>query len=256
MDTIRVSGAELSATSLGGGDAAVFLHGLVSGSMASWYFPIAVPLSSRRRVLLYDQRGHGSSSIAATGYDLDSQVADLRAVLDHHGESGAIDVVGHSMGALIALQFALTGPQRVRRLVLVDAPVPAREYVAPGLLKVRSKDALHQCAESEFGFATPLSGRRKERFHRRLEALFFESSMVDDVLAMKSPSDELLRQLPMPVLLVYGRRSHCFAAAQRLERLLPRAQLAVLDCGHHVPQEAPDALRDCLDRFLSAARTP
>jgi pimeloyl-ACP methyl ester carboxylesterase len=252
MDIIRSDGADLSATALGSGAAAVFLHGLVSGSMASWYFPIAVPLSSRRRVLLYDQRGHGGSSIAATGYDLDSQVVDLRAVLDHYGESGAVDMVGHSMGALIALQFALTYPQRVRRLVLVDAPVPAREFVAPGLLKVNSKDALHRCAENEFGFAEPLSGRRRQRFHERLEALFFQSSMVDDVLAMQAPADESLRRLSMPVLLIYGRRSHCIAAAQRLKQILPRPQLVLLDCGHYIPQESPELLREHLGQFLSA----
>ena len=251
MDTIRVNSAELSATALGSGDAVAFLHGLVSGSMASWYFPIAVPLSSRRRVLLYDQRGHGGSSIAATGYDLGSQVADLRAVLDHYGESGAIDVVGHSMGALIALQFALAYPRRVRRLVLVDAPLPAREFVAPGLRKVNSKETLNQNAESEFGFPTPLSGRRRERFHQRLEALFLQSSMVDDVLAMESPSDQVLRTISMPVLLIYGRRSHCTAAAHRLKRVLPCAQLEWIDCGHHIPQEAPDALRGHIESFLS-----
>lgn len=254
MDTISTDGAELSATALGRGDAAMFLHGLVSGSMASWYFPIAVPLSSRRRVLLYDQRGHGGSGIAAGGYGLDSQIADLCAVLEHYGESGAIDLVGHSMGALIALHFALTYPQRVRRLVLVDAPVPAREFVAPGLLKVKSADALHQCAESEFGLAA-LSGRRRERFHQRLEKLFFETSMVDDVLAMQAPADESLRQLSMPVSLIYGRSSHCIAAAQRLKQVLPHAQLVLLDCGHYIPQEAPEALREQLELFLSAPGT-
>ncbi|AXQ29251.1 alpha/beta hydrolase [Solimonas sp. K1W22B-7] len=251
MQMISVNGAELSSMELGRdkGSAVVMLHGLVSGNMASWYSAVATPLSGARRVVLYDQRGHGGSSIPGSGFDLDSQVADLQAVISHHGLSGQpVDLVGHSMGALVALRFALRHPQQLRRLVLVDAPMPARDYVAPSLLGVTSPAALAEYVEVQLG---GLGGRRRERLHQRLSALFFDSTLMSDVLEMASESDTELAALHRPVLLVYGRRSPCLAAGQHLQSVLPQAQLELLDCGHYIIEESPAALRALVDRFLS-----
>ncbi|MDB5968863.1 MAG: alpha/beta hydrolase [Hydrocarboniphaga sp.] len=250
--TIAVNGAQLSSLALGAGDGTplVMLHGLISGNMASWYSAYATPLARARRVLLYDQRGHGDSSLPSGGFDLDAQAADLLAVLAHHGHADtAVDIVGHSMGALIALHFALRHPRRVQRLVLVDAPMPARDHVAPSLLGVTSPEALAAYVDAEL----PASGRRRERLLKRLSALFFGSTLMQDVLAMNAEPDAALAALDLPVLLVYGRRSPCLAAGHRLQRLLPRAQLELIDCGHYIPEEAPAALRAQLDAFLSVA---
>ncbi len=251
MDLISVPGAELATLAIGPHDApaVVMLHGLVSGNMASWYSTIASPLAADRRVVLYDQRGHGGSSLPASGFGLDRQTADLRAVLDHHGLAAQpVDVVGHSMGALIALRFALRHPSAVRRLVLVDAPMPARDYVAPSLLGVRTPETLAAYLDAEL---KGLSGRRRERQQRRLAALLFESTMVSDVLAMDAEPAAALAALRRPVLLVYGRRSPCFAAGEALAAVLPDAHLETLDCGHYIPEEAPQALRTVLSRFLA-----
>ncbi|PPE72939.1 hypothetical protein C3942_16085 [Solimonas fluminis] len=256
MQMISVNGAELSSMDLGRdkGSAVVMLHGLVSGNMASWYSSVATPLSGERRVVLYDQRGHGGSSIPGSGFDLDSQAADLQAVIAHHGLSGQpVDLVGHSMGALVALRFALRHPRQLRRLVLVDAPMPARDYVAPSLLGVTSPAALADYVENHL---VGLTGRRRERLHQRLSALFFGSTLMRDVLAMASEPDAELAALDRPVLLVYGRRSPCLAAGQHLLRTLPRAQLELLDCGHYVIEESPAALRALVDRFLSVDGAP
>jgi pimeloyl-ACP methyl ester carboxylesterase len=251
MDMIAVEDAQLSALALGAEDAppVAMLHGLVSGNMASWYSAIASPLSSRHRVLLYDQRGHGGSSIPADGFDLDSQTRDLLAVLEHFGcGSQAVDLVGHSMGALVALRFALRHPRRVRRLVLADAPMPACDFVAPSLRGVTSRAALAAYVDQQAAGGT---GRRRQRLQQRLEALFFESTLLRDLDAMSAEPDEALALLDLPVLLVYGRRSLCLAAGHRLQGILPQAQLQLLDAGHYLPEEAPDALLRQLQGFLS-----
>jgi pimeloyl-ACP methyl ester carboxylesterase len=255
MDMIPVNGARLSSFRLGGSKETpvILLHGLVSGNMASWYFRIALPLSVSRQVLLYDQRGHGESSLphadAPARFDLDSQVADLEAVLAYHGcAETPVDIAGHSMGALIALHFALRQPHRVRRLALVDAPMPACDYAGPSLLGVTSHSAFTT------GCVVPASGtgRRQERMRRRLSALFMESTLIRDVLAMGAEADAELAALQRPVLLVYGRQSPCLAAGHHLQRVLPRARLELLDCGHYVLEEAPVELRGHLEAFFSA----
>ncbi len=252
MNNVSVRGAELSSMSLGQGPAVVMLHGLVIGNMASWFSSAALPLSAQRKVLLYDQRGHGDSSFASSGYDLDTQAQDLQAVLAHHGmDQGPVDVVGHSMGALIALHYTLQNPDRVRRLVLVDAPMPAREHVAPSLMRVQTREGLMTWIEQELAVARGLSGRRRERLQKRLVALLFESTLREDVYAMASESDAQLQELKMPILLVYGKQSPCLSAGEHLSRVLPQSRLATLDCGHYIPEEAPVELRVLLDDFLS-----
>jgi pimeloyl-ACP methyl ester carboxylesterase len=257
MDLIDVDGAQLSALALGpaGAPAVVMLHGLVSGNMASWYSAIASPLAVERRVLIYDQRGHGGSSLPASGFDLDQQARDLQAVLAFYGlGTTPVDVVGHSMGALIALHYALGQPERLRRLVLVDAPMPACDYVAPSLAGVRSREALADYIDNHLAAAAGLKGRRRERLHQRLAALFFESTLMQDVQAMSAEPDAALAALALPVLLIYGRRSPCLAAGQHLARTLPQAELSLVEGGHYLPEEAPEALREQLQRFLAIPR--
>lgn len=259
MDIIAANGAELSSLALGPADAAplVMLHGLVSGNMASWYSSIAVPLSATHRVLLYDQRGHGSSPVTPAGYDLDSQSDDLRAVLAHHGTGEMpLTVIGHSMGALIALRFALRWPQHVQRLVLVDAPMPACDHVAPSLRGVTSREALSDYVEQHLAGAAGLRGRRRERLQQRLASLFFDSSLLRDVLAMTAEPDAALRHLECPVLLLYGKRSPCLAAGLHLRKVLPDAELVPLDGGHYLPEEAPAALLLELRRFIDSNTGP
>lgn len=252
METIAVAGAELQSLALGQGAPLLMLHGLANGNMASWYSAIASPLSASRQVLLYDQRGHGGSSLAASGYDLDQQADDLQAVLDHyHCGEGAVDLVGHSMGALIALHYALRQPGRVRRLVLVDAPMPARDYVAPSLFNATSREALAEWVLGELASAAGLSGRRRERLLQRLGALLFDTTLRQDVLAMDAEPEAALAALELPVLLVYGLRSPCLAAGERLASLLPQAQLKLLACGHYIPEEAPAELLVLLENFLN-----
>lgn len=253
MDTIDVRGAQLSGLSLGvDGDTTpvVMLHGLINGSLATWYSAFAAPLAQQRRVLLYDLRGHGSSSLPADGFDLETQADDLTAVLTHYdADRRPIDVVGHSMGALIALHFALRAPQRVRRLVLVDAPMAARENVDAELRAITTPEALTAYIDARMPGST---GRRRERLLSRLSALFFESTLLRDLLSMDAEPEAALRSIQVPTLLVYGRTSNCLAAGQQLAQLLPQTELHLLDCGHYIPEEAPAALRDCLSHFLDA----
>jgi len=252
METIEVAGAQLSAMSLGQGPATVMLHGLATGNMATWYSSFASPLAASRRVVLYDQRGHGGSSTPASGFDLDTQADDLEAVIAAYGLQGkAIDLVGHSMGALVALHFALRHPQQLRRLVLVDAPMPAREHVGPSLRNVQTREQLAAYAEQELAAVVGLGGRRREKLLQRLNALFFESTLVADVLAMGAEPQAALAALRVPVRLLYGQRSPCLAAGQYLARVLPQAELVLLDCGHFIPEEAPAALRAELESFLA-----
>jgi len=252
MDAIQVEGAVLSAMALGPPDAPplVMLHGLVTGNMASWYSSAALPLSAAYRVMLYDLRGHGGSTMAAQNFDLQSQARDLEQVLAHYGCTATqVDLVGHSMGALIALHFALRHQQRVRRLVLVDAPMPACTHVAPSLVALAADAGAHLAASG-------LSGRRLDRLKQRLGSLLEKTTLVRDVSSMQAEPDHLLAGFQKPVKLIYGTRSPCREAGLHLRNLLPRSSLSWIEAGHDLPEEAPLHLLAQIRLFLSAPDFP
>src|SRR5262245_8041617 len=87
-----------------GREPVVLIHGLAS-SLAFWYFRIAPDLARQHRVVMLDLRGHGRSSMPATGYAGAAMAADLHALLDHLAVERA-HVIGHSFGGNVALQFA------------------------------------------------------------------------------------------------------------------------------------------------------
>ncbi|MBP9714570.1 MAG: alpha/beta hydrolase [Sterolibacterium sp.] len=253
MALLETNGVRLNCQQLGSGPLLVMCHGLVFGSIATWYFTAAAKLATRFRVVLYDQRGHGKSEMTPTGYDLDTQATDLAGIIEQHqcaAEPEGVILVGHSYGALVAMNYALRFPQRVSKLVLVDAPLPASRYVYPSMAGVDSREALERCFPAEIRQKMMQGSRSAQRLQERMDYLFLQSSLRADVAAAHDIEDALLRRLTMPVLCLYGRDSDCLAAGERLARILPDARLQVLDCGHFIPVEAPEAMTHHLDAFL------
>lgn len=82
-------------------------------------------LAAGRRLLLYDQRGHGKSTgrPVVEDYRFENFTRDLLALLDVLGLGEPMDFAGSSLGADVALRAALAAPERFRRLVLMIPPV-------------------------------------------------------------------------------------------------------------------------------------
>jgi pimeloyl-ACP methyl ester carboxylesterase len=105
----------------GSGPAVVLLHGY--GETGDMWVPLAVELARDHTVIVPDLRGLGMSSKPAGGFDKKTQAGDVDALLTAFAVKQA-DVVAHDIGNMVAFQFAAQHPDRVRRLVLIDAPVP------------------------------------------------------------------------------------------------------------------------------------
>ena len=97
------------------------IHGITSTSRA--WLAVAAALGDRARLLAPDLRGRGASNPVGPPFGLDAHVADMLAVLDAAGLERPV-IAGHSLGAYIACRFAVTHPDRVTRLVLVDGGLP------------------------------------------------------------------------------------------------------------------------------------
>lgn len=102
----------------GSGPPLVFLSGLQD--VAHGFDDFAPQFTDRFHVIAITRRGYGASSQPATGYDLDTRVADLRAVLDSL-KLARVALVGHSIAGDELTAFAGRYPDRVASLVYLDA---------------------------------------------------------------------------------------------------------------------------------------
>jgi pimeloyl-ACP methyl ester carboxylesterase len=118
---IATNGATIHVRSGGAGPAVVLLHGY--GETGDMWVPLAADLARNHTVVVPDLRGLGLSSKPAGGFDKKTQAEDVEGVLVALGVQ-RVDVVAHDIGNMVAFQFAARHPERVRRMVLIDAPVP------------------------------------------------------------------------------------------------------------------------------------
>jgi pimeloyl-ACP methyl ester carboxylesterase len=118
---IPTNGTTLHVRSGGHGPAVVLLHGY--GETGDMWEPLAIKLMRDHLVIIPDLRGMGLSAHPAGGYDKKTQAADIAGVLDalHVGQA---DLVTHDIGNMVGYAFAARYRDRVRRFVLIDAPLP------------------------------------------------------------------------------------------------------------------------------------
>lgn len=100
------------------GSPVLLLHGLASTCRI--YDTCTPLLTQGRRVVAYDQRGHGDSAKPTNGYDFATLVADGVGIAQALGLRMPYVVVGHSWGAMVALEWAVRRPDDVLAAVLVD----------------------------------------------------------------------------------------------------------------------------------------
>jgi len=103
------------------GSPIVCVHGLTAN--ASFFQALADKLARDHQLFAYDLRGRGDSDKPEHGYSVPIHAADLARLIDALGLERPI-VIGHSLGALIALYFAAHYPEKLSKLVLVDAGAP------------------------------------------------------------------------------------------------------------------------------------
>ena len=118
----------------GTGPPVLLIHGV--GLNADAWEPQIVTLSTRRRVIAVDMPGHGQSDLLPDGAGLADYVAAMAGLIDAL-EISPVPVVGHSMGALIALGLALDHPEKIAALVALNA-VYCRDPVARSAVGIRA----------------------------------------------------------------------------------------------------------------------
>jgi lipase len=167
-----------------GEDPVICLHGITAHHRA--FNALARQLGPSRGVVGVDLRGRGDSDKPESGYGLEVHAGDVIRVLDHLGLERAV-ILGHSMGGFVALKTALSYPDRVRALVLLDGGWP-RVEVSPEEMSEEQKQEAATIADG------------LERAFRRL-AMTFESP--EDYLNFWFPDQGLTMENLPPDLADY-----------------------------------------------------
>jgi non-heme chloroperoxidase len=137
----------------GRGEPLVLLTGL--GSSAHIFDDLAPRFTDRFRVIAVTRRGHAESDHPATGYALDTLVADVRAVLDTL-RLRRVNLAGHSIAGGEITRFAILYPDRVASLIYLDALIQTaglEQLIAEDTIKVKATDtdfATHEAARGWF----------------------------------------------------------------------------------------------------------
>ncbi len=277
MERVTIHGAELVVEDVGtGGRPFVLVHGL-TGCREDFREHLPA-LADRGRTLIYDQRGHGDAGHTgdATTYTFAQLVADLEALLTAR-DIAACDLLGHSMGGMIALRFALAHPGRVASLVLMDtaarAPdrMPRAPFAAAGtiarsdgmrtlatLLRARAADDASR-APAERRLEATLGDAYWARRERRLCAMDPEAFAVLTLeLVDQTPLTPRLGEIACPTTVIVGSEDAGFLQpSAELAAAIPGAELITIPDAAHSPQlENPTAWSAAITHHLERARTP
>jgi pimeloyl-ACP methyl ester carboxylesterase len=242
----------------GSGPPLVLVHGLASHAAQDWGRLIA-PLGRRFHVYAPDLPGFGESERpAGADYSIPMQVEAVRAFMLAKGV-GRARVAGLSMGGWIVARLAGESPERVERLVLVDAAGMRPDgpaIPAEALLPRDEEGVRHLVAVVRHNAPVPPSFVARDILAQRLREEWIVRRALESMRAGRDWLNGTLGRADMPVLVMWGRQDALIpvAYAAGLAAEFPHAEVVVLDgCGHVPIADCPEAFDRVFVPFMEAA---
>lgn len=270
--TVQVRDIEMAYWDIGEGDRTfVLVHGY-TGSKLDFVSHLDA-LGNLGRTLLIDQRGHGETSNpgSADEYSYQGLGADLDAFLDAM-ELDQVDLLGHSLGGMMAMRYTLAHPERVASLILMDTgpdPMPAQldraartRMVAGGmadLLKLRQQtaDTMERAAsvvalEERIGsdaywqlIETKLLSMDPVAFIELGQLLNEAPSVMDELSAIACPTTVIVGEEDTPFV----------TASDKMVAAITSAELVLIPKAAHSPQnENPGPWIEAVTSHIKNAR--
>ena len=239
----------------------VLVHGY-TGSKVDWA-DVIDDLARDRRVIAYDQRGHGESTNLGVdeSYNLEQLESDLSALLDALGP-GPVHLLGHSMGGMVALRAVLSRPEQICSLILMDTsadPVSGMpRQIFSALAKIGREEGMASLHRKIQGFIEKqsalvrghlspetravLEARTRIKFEQ-LDVAAFET--LATVLSEFPPMSPRLVEIGCPTTVIIGEHDTGTregergfrASAEVLAEGIAGAELRVIPIAGHCPQE-------------------
>jgi pimeloyl-ACP methyl ester carboxylesterase len=258
---LELAGVSTAVLEGGNGPPVVLLHG--QGGWAGMWLPVAADLLRRHRVVAPDLPGLGASTVPDGPPDAARVLAWLAALVERTCPAPPA-MVGASLGASIAARFAIAHPDRLSRLVLVDAGSLARFRPAPGVVLALVRFLARPSERTQRGFLRQVAvdpARARALMSPDAQAYALELARTPSV---RAANRRLLRELgtrpipsrqlaaiAVPTALIWGRQDR----VMRL-RIAEEASarygwpLHVIEDAGHFAAEQPEAFRSALAAAL------
>jgi pimeloyl-ACP methyl ester carboxylesterase len=246
VPTVAANDLEIGYDVLGAGPPLVLLHGATS--LGREDFAASIPRMQKAFLLhLPDARGHGRTRWdAANGFQYASLVDDLLAFVDALGLE-TFHLVGFSMGAMTALQFAVRHADRLRTLVVIGITPHREPRASVGRRQMDSERVLRD----DPAWAATLArrhdaGQGEGAWQRLLPAI------AADIATQPLLSPAQLHAIDCPAMVVCGDHDPFVPVehAAGLARQIPGGRLFVApDCGHEVMVKKPGLFNEAMEGF-------
>jgi pimeloyl-ACP methyl ester carboxylesterase len=272
---ISTNGVTIHTRVGGAGPTVMLLHGY--GETGDMWVPLAVDLARDHTVIVPDLRGLGHSSRPSDGFDKKTQAGDVAGVLAALGIE-QIDLVTHDIGNMVGFAFAAQHPERITRLVLIDAPLPGvgpwEEILKNPLLwhfrfggpdmerLVAGRERIYlDRFWNEFSAEPSRFSEAAREHYAELYALpgamraGFAQFAAFDQDAIDNRAFLAKGKLSMPVLAVGGEKSFGTMMATVMRFAAGDVQEAIVpDSGHWIMEENPQSTIQIVRSFLGASR--
>lgn len=244
----------------------ILLHGL-GGDMTNWAMTVPA-LAAKYHVFAPDQVGFGKSDKPIANY----RIAMLVEFLDRFCAKLGIEkatLVGNSLGGWTAASFAVAHPQKVEKIVLVDAAGYSPKYWGGPTLDRAALGGLNPSTTAQLKAMFALIFYNKAMSSDAFIEQAFTAklkrgdggtinSFIDSFLRGEDSLDETARTIKAPTLVIWGRQDGLtpLAIGEAFARDIAGAQLVVLDQCGHVPQvEKAGEFNAALLKFLAGVKT-
>lgn len=229
----------------GGTETVVFLHGMGTDSLASFYLTLAPPVAAAGiDVISYDLRGHGKTERPERGYTLDDFVADLDDLLRQLGVDRPVHLVGNSFGGTLAYSYAVANPARVRSIVCIESE-PATEVWAGKMAEILAHTVRFLQVEESFDWIEANFSAHHRRLARMAAERITSTKMAEEVPLGPLLTWEQVAAIGCPVLSILGSHGYQADDLEALTSLLPNGELHVFEGqGHSVLVEQHREVRE------------
>lgn len=247
----------------GDGDAEetiVFSHGLLwSGKM---FWKQVAHLKDRYRIITYDHRGQGKSSVTDEGYDMDQLYHDAVVFIEQL-QLGKVHFAGLSMGGFVGMRLAARRPDIIRSLILMetsaqDEPGKFKYSVLSAIVKLFGvKIVTKPVMNIMFGNKFLNDKNRSEERNSWIKELHKNSKTitraVKGVVNRKGVELEL-KNIQCPVLIMAGTQDKAAVPAKAgfIHQCIPHSQLRFVEGGGHTSSiEEAEQVNQYMDEFLA-----
>jgi pimeloyl-ACP methyl ester carboxylesterase len=255
-----VFGFKLHYREAGQGPVVILLHGL-GGDGSRWTTTMS-SLAGDFHVIALDQIGFGESDKPLANYN-HGMLAEFLVEFLRVVDVPKATIVGHSMGAYVAIYAAVHYPQVVDRLVLVDGGGLVNKPRSDRLIQIQNSTTLAETREYfellYYDKSRVTDAMVRENLTRRLRASYTIARMQEArAKGMSKITEAHAKRITAPALIVWGKQDELLPSsdAAELGRILPNSRVALIDQCGHIPQvEQADQFHRLLREFLGADKT-